>query len=88
MRAAVGLTDGLGIDGDRCIRVIPRQFTCNVFSLLFSIVSMVTERMGDGHIGRPILSVKIDTMLNNNGSLLNNKLKTSHVNKASVNINT
>ena len=25
MRAAVGLTDGLGLDGDRCIRVIPRQ---------------------------------------------------------------
>ena len=25
MRAAVGLTDGLGLDGDRRIRVIPRQ---------------------------------------------------------------
>ena len=25
MRAAVGLTDGLGLDGDRCIRVIPQQ---------------------------------------------------------------
>ena len=25
MRAAVSLTDGLGLDGDRCIRVIPRQ---------------------------------------------------------------
>ena len=25
MRAAVGLTDGLGLDGDRCIRVIPRH---------------------------------------------------------------
>ena len=25
MRAAVGLMDGLGLDGDRCIRVIPRQ---------------------------------------------------------------
>ena len=23
--AAVGLTDGLGLDGDRCIRVIPRH---------------------------------------------------------------
>ena len=25
MRVAVSLTDGLGLDGDRCIRVIPRQ---------------------------------------------------------------
>ena len=25
MNAAVGLMDGLGLDGDRCIRVIPRQ---------------------------------------------------------------
>ena len=25
MRAAVGLTECLGLDGDRCIRVIPRQ---------------------------------------------------------------
>ena len=28
MRAAVGLTDGLGLDGDRCIRVIPRHSPC------------------------------------------------------------
>ena len=33
--------------------------------------------MGDGHI----LSVTIDTMLNNTGLLLNNRLKTLHVNK-------
>ena len=32
MRAAVGLTDGLGLDGDRCIRVIPRQY---IFKTLF-----------------------------------------------------
>ena len=25
MNAAVGLMDGLGLDGDRCIRVIPRH---------------------------------------------------------------
>ena len=25
MRAAVGLMDGLGLDGDQCIRVIPRH---------------------------------------------------------------
>ena len=25
MNVAVGLMDGLGIDGDRCIRMIPRQ---------------------------------------------------------------
>ena len=27
MTAAVGLTDGLGLDSDRCIRVIPRHIT-------------------------------------------------------------
>ena len=26
MNAAVSLMDGLGLDGDRCIRVIPRQY--------------------------------------------------------------
>ena len=26
MNAAVGLMDGLGLDGDRCIRVIPQHF--------------------------------------------------------------
>ena len=26
MNAAVGLMDGLGLDGDWCIRVIPRQY--------------------------------------------------------------
>ena len=25
MNVAVGLMDGLGLDGDRCIRMIPRQ---------------------------------------------------------------
>ena len=25
MRVAVGLVDGLGLDGDRCIRVIPQH---------------------------------------------------------------
>ena len=29
MNAAVGLMDGLGLDGDRCIRVIPRHIQCN-----------------------------------------------------------
>ena len=28
MNAAVGLMDGLRLDGDRCIRVIPRQYSC------------------------------------------------------------
>ena len=32
MNAAVGLMDGLGLDGDRCIRVIPRQFM-NLYSV-------------------------------------------------------
>ena len=31
MNAAVGLMDGLGLDGDRCIRVIPRQHIGFVF---------------------------------------------------------
>ena len=37
MNAAVGLMDGLGLDGDRCIRVIPRQF---LFTLLISCVKL------------------------------------------------
>ena len=35
MNAAVGLMDGLGLDGDRCIRVIPRQIL--QFQLSFHI---------------------------------------------------
>ena len=31
MRTAVGLKDGLNLDGDRCITVIPRQFQQNLF---------------------------------------------------------
>ena len=27
---AVGLTDGLGLDGDRCIRMIPRQVRLSI----------------------------------------------------------
>ena len=44
MNAAVGLMDGLGLDGDRCIRVIPRHvyltiiITTNAISLLHLIV--------------------------------------------------
>ena len=30
MNVAVGLTAGLGLDGDRCIRVIPRQKHCSI----------------------------------------------------------
>ena len=30
MRVAVGLMDGLGLDGDRCICVIPQQVTTQV----------------------------------------------------------
>ena len=30
MTLAVGLTDGLGLDGDRCIRVIPRHLQVSV----------------------------------------------------------
>ena len=41
MNAAVGLMDGLGLDGDRCIRVIPRQniseYQCS--KTLFTLVN-------------------------------------------------
>ena len=30
MHAAVGLMDGLGLDGDRCIRVIPRHWSMKI----------------------------------------------------------
>ena len=36
MNAAVCLMDGLGLDGDRCIRVIPRQ-TCRPFHKAWGI---------------------------------------------------
>ena len=35
MRAAVGLMDGLGLDGDWCIRVKPRQKCLNLFQFLY-----------------------------------------------------
>ena len=34
MNAAVGLTAGLGLDGDRCIRVIPRHMRPVRFSAI------------------------------------------------------
>ena len=37
MNAAVGLTAGLGLDGDRCIRVIPRQKWQKEFSYLLML---------------------------------------------------
>ena len=38
MNAAVGLMDGLGLDGDRCICVIPRQVATNAsFNLQFNL---------------------------------------------------
>ena len=33
MNAAVGLMDGLGLDGDRCIRMIPRHIAWGSFGL-------------------------------------------------------
>ena len=36
MNAAVGLMDGLGLDGDRCIHVIPRQQPCLFLIQLFN----------------------------------------------------
>ena len=37
MNAAVGLTAGLGLDGDRCIRVIPRQLVIMINTRTFSL---------------------------------------------------
>ena len=34
MNAAVGLMDGLGLDGDRCISVIPRQYSRPLVKLI------------------------------------------------------
>ena len=38
MNAAVDLMDGLGLDGDRCIRVIPRQVGKLTDSEVFTVL--------------------------------------------------
>ena len=43
MNAAVGLMDGLGLDGDRCIRVIPRQLYESLFKISLTIFSGIPE---------------------------------------------
>ena len=40
MNGAVGLMDGLGLDGDQCIRVIPRQ----------SLHTPVQQEVGLNHV--------------------------------------
>ena len=49
MRAAVGLTDGLGLDGDRCIRVIPRQevFILSFARYLFDMIKIIRHQDGE-----------------------------------------
>ena len=42
---AVGLTAGLGLDGDRCIRVIPRQLGCLVLGHIIHITHRVPQIM-------------------------------------------
>ena len=67
--------------GETC-RTSKALFTCNVFSpLLLSIVPM---NNGKNPIMSIIQPVTIDTMLNNNRPLLNNGLKTLHVDKAQI----
>ena len=43
MNAAVGLMAGLGLDGDRCIRVIPRHDTPTVTKLNRGRITTVTR---------------------------------------------
>ena len=38
MNAAVSLIDGLGLDGDRCIRVIPRQKVLLQMKVSFNVL--------------------------------------------------
>ena len=64
MNAAVGLMDGLGLDGDRCIRVIPRHYVRNFLppanevlgKVIFSQVSVFPQRGCVSHhaIGREV----------------------------------
>ena len=46
MNAAVGLMEGLGLDGDRCIRVIPRQHLTKIGNspkYLFDLLDELSE---------------------------------------------
>ena len=45
MNAAVGLMDGLGLDGDRCIRVIPRQYTRNSYLIIDETFTLLSPHM-------------------------------------------
>ena len=54
MRAAVSLTDGLGLDGDRCIRVIPRQTPTYDFSEKLHEIEKILARRGDASLDPPL----------------------------------
>ena len=41
MNVAVGLMDGLGLDGDRCIRVIPRQLLVTTLFLILLLTTYI-----------------------------------------------
>ena len=47
MNAAVGLTAGLGLDGDRCIRVITRQ---NLYKVTLGLTTGATYNMTNVHV--------------------------------------
>ena len=47
MNAAVGLTAGLGLDGDRCIRVIPRH-RCKDWSVIRGLYEAIIESVEMG----------------------------------------
>ena len=51
MTLAVGLTDGLGLDGDRCIRVIPRQVQYAIQ------VDITLISLGGGQSAIPIINI-------------------------------
>ena len=56
MRAAVGLMECLGLDGDRCIRMIPRQATSRWYAshwnaFLFQLLSVMLSVHKEGTCG-------------------------------------
>ena len=56
MNVAVGLMDGLGLDGDRCIRVIPQHIA--ISSVNYAIVYILLTRSPSG------LLAQLDGILN------------------------
>ena len=68
MNAAVGLTAGLGLDGDRCIRVIPRQSSVTIFTLTLGDGKVVQGRRYTDR-NQDYASVEIDELVFFNGNI-------------------